>query len=196
MSFESKNWLNLWLLGALGLCGFYAYVLQIARHPDVSEAYRAYYIDRSTDLPVWQAEGWPGDLPALQPGRVYPHTAPEIALAGWSDPEPGHVWTLGHEAVLFAALPADLAQERDYELVLRGSYLGGAQTIKATFAGQQSLRTWHEGEDIVLPLPPAARDEALLSVRLDLPEARAPGTADSRILAFALKELLLREAAE
>lgn len=181
------------MLCALGLCGLYGYVLHLARNPEVTDAYRAYYIDRSSDVPVWLAEVQPGNMKPLAVGKPYAHTSPDITLVGWSNAESGHVWTLGHQAMLFFLLPADVQPNQSYDLVLEGFYLGGEQLITSWVDGNEITHTYRDGEEIVIPLQIASFGERPVGVRLDLPHARAPGTQDQRVLSFALQSVLLLE---
>ena len=195
MSFERKNWLNIWMLGALGLCAVHGSALFLARHPDVSAMYRAYYIDRSSDLPIWLAEGRPGVLPPIELGRLYPHATSDILLIGWSGIAPRHVWSLDHEARIFFAPPEHLDRDQSYEIVLQGTYLGDEQLIGVTIAGHpHAPQTYRAGEDIVVPLPEDAYEQNIIELHLDLPQARKPGSADQRVLAFALQSMVLRVA--
>ena len=193
MSSKLQNWLNIWLLGAIGLCFIYGYTLYLARNPNVSEVYRSYYIERSSDTPVWLAEGNAARMPTLELGVSYDHNAPEIVLVGWSNPEADHVWTLDFQALIFISLPKNLRSDRQYELVLRGNYLGGRQFIISSLAEDRIRKFYETGEDIVIPLPSSSLDQELLSVRLDLPQAKSPGPQDTRLLSFALQSMQLRE---
>lgn len=192
MSSRARGWLNLWMVGALGLGAFYIAVLWVAAHPNVSDAYRAYYIDRSSDEPVWLAEMQSGMLPPVSLGELYDHTANELFLLGWSHPEREHTWTLDNQAVIYFELPSDLEPGQGYEVVLRGFYFSGEQHIVITLDDRRIARTYSSGEEIVLPVVKAADEPKLQAVELQLPEASSSGTGDPRVLGFALQSFELR----
>lgn len=86
------------IIAGLTLSVFYLYVLYLAYHPSVSEAYRLYYLDR-------QLKYYIKDLGKLdyRLGEQISFTGaqPNYYLGtGWSFPEPWGVWTEGSEATL------------------------------------------------------------------------------------------------
>lgn len=182
------------MVGALGLGAFYLAVLWVAAHPNVSEAYRAYYIERSSDQPLWMAEKQTGFLPPVSLGKTYEHTASEIYLHGWSYPENAHIWTLDHRALIYFETPSTLEPGTDYEVVLRGFYLADQQYIVSSLDGHSTARTYSSGEEIILPFVQDSAEPKLRAIELNLPEASSPGTADTRVLGFALQSFELRVA--
>ena len=185
MSSERGRWLNRWsALAALLMVG-YAGLLWLAAHPDVSPAYRAYYIDRTSDMPPsWDLLRRP---PVLEPGASYAFDAPQILRAGWSTPEPAHVWTLGPYADLLVSLPEGLSPGA--QLVLEGMVLGGAQQVVLTAEGRSRRHDLRAGDPLVLTLQEAAPGP--LRLHLALPQAASPGPQDPRVLGFALQRLRL-----
>lgn len=185
MSSDRRRWLNRWAALAALLAAGYGGIVWLVAHPDVSPAYRAYYIDRTSDMPPsWDRLRAP---PALVPGRSYSFDAPEILRAGWSTPEAGHVWTLGHSADLLVSLPDGVGTGA--RLVLEGMYLGGAQQIGLQAQNRYQSLQRREGEPLVLDLKDTGPGP--LRITLDLPQAAMPGPQDPRVLGFALQRLRL-----
>ena len=201
MSFKRRRWIDVWSILALVLLAGYGYVVYLAKHPNVSEAYRAYYIDRTSNLSPKMLEARLETLPALTPGQVYPHDASEILLLGWDTAEPEHTWTLGESAQIILTLPRLKPQQaREFTLILRGMYLTGVQRIIARVQNAGGLQkiidgTYRDGEDMVITfeVPPGA--EQLVTLALELPDAQVPDNGDRRVLGFALKSLELAKPA-
>ncbi len=76
----------LFILTFLGLSAFYLYVLYLAKHPDVSMAYRMYYLEKKTH--IWdrnQSLAYiPGVLMDLSNER---ERCPYLSREGWDIPE-------------------------------------------------------------------------------------------------------------
>ncbi len=76
----------IFILTFLGLSAFYLYVLYLAKHPDVSMAYRMYYLEKKTR--IWdrnQSLAYiPGTLMDLTNER---ERCPYLSREGWSIPE-------------------------------------------------------------------------------------------------------------
>lgn len=89
--------MSLVIRGAIvSLCAFYLYVAHATIHPKVSDAYRDYYILRSTDLTVAERKR----LPPLQAGREHDHKDAAIGFDKWSGPEETFRWNDGKPAKL------------------------------------------------------------------------------------------------
>jgi hypothetical protein len=200
LSYNLRRWINGWSALALALLGGYGGVAYLAAHPNVSDAYRAYYIDRTSDLSPFMLETGMNALPALKAGQVYPHDAPEVLLVGWSAPEPRHTWTLGEQAQIILALPpSQTRRAREFTLTLRGTYLTGVQRIIAQIESpgvrDETLdRTYREGEDIVVTFQVPSGAKSIVTLKLELPDAKAPDNGDPRVLGFALKSLKITQA--
>lgn len=192
MSSRLRNWINLWLVGVLVLGALYAYVLFLARNPNVSDAYRAYYVDRTSDLPVWLAEDRPNLMPATVLDQRYPPQTAEVSPIGWSNPEPSQMWSLGQEAALYFVMPEGLDVDQTYEVVLEGTYLGGQQRVIAHMGDATQDQVYSEGDDIVIPFRPGGITRNIAVLRLQLPDARQPSAADRRVLGFGLRSFLIR----
>lgn len=105
MLYNLRRWIDGWSALSLALLAGYGYVAYLASHPNVTDAYRAYYIDRTSNISPWMQENLTTVLPAVTVGQIYPHDAPEILLVGWSTAEPDHTWTLGEDVQIRLALP-------------------------------------------------------------------------------------------
>lgn len=201
LSYSLRRWINGWSALALALLGGYGCVIYLATHPNITAAYRAYYIDRTSEISPVMLEllGDPlavrAVLPVLTVGQLYAHDAPELLLVGWSTTEPAHTWTLGRQAQIMLVLPASqTSQARDFTLTLRGIYLAGAQRIIAQIdyggtRGNPIDRTYHDGEDIVMMFRLPSRAEPVVTLALELPDAKLPGNGDPRVLGFALQSV-------
>lgn len=191
LSSNLRRWINLWSAFALALLLGYASIVYLAAHPNVSEAYRAYYIDRSSGIsPASLEEKFNNPLPALSLERVYAHDAPELMLIGWSTPEGTHTWTHSQRAQIRFFLPKEeIGPVRNFILVLQGTYLHGQQRIITSIGPDRIDQTYSDGEDIVIPLRLAPGAEPNVILTLDLPDAAVPDTGDPRVLGFALRTL-------
>lgn len=194
MSPNWRDWINLWTGLSVLLLSLYAGVFCLARYPDVSAAYQAYYIDRSSDIPpAWQQDQRAA-LPVLAVGQTYRHDAPEVLLIGWSTAGPDHTWSLGHRSEMLLSLPAPEYPQAPLHLVLNGTYLHGAQRIIATVGNVRIDQTFQDGDAIILPLDLKIAQTGTTIVTLELPDAALPGNGDGRVLAFALQAVsLLRD---
>lgn len=206
MSFERNRWINLWSAGALSLFVVYICVLYLAATPMISNEYRAYYVDRTTDLSVWQVKAresaLAGRFPLLKQlnsGEIYPFSSERLLLTGWSDPEKEHIWSSGTQADIIFALPASLEQaaiERSFEAILSGWFVDENQIVGVTVNDIPiGRRIYRKGEAIIVPLPSARLDARVAHIALEFPNARSPGWRDSRILGFALTGVIVRERA-
>ncbi len=199
MSSKLRNWFNGWLLASLGLCAIYASALYLSRHPNVSDAYRAYYIDRTSDMPVWVNDilaNKPGAASRLAPLELetpYASNSRQINLVGWAKREPSYVRTLGRQATLIVSPPQDLHVDGKYELVLGGTYGDGAQRIISSIGDIRVEKVYLNGDKIVTPLPPVVPHQQIVVLTLDLPQAQQGDVDDSRVRGFALQSLTLRE---
>ena len=76
--------------GIVALIALYATVLLRIMQPEVSPAYRDYYITRDSTLSPHEAQAL-GSLPPVRPGDHLTHQAPVLAFArGWSHAEATH----------------------------------------------------------------------------------------------------------
>jgi len=195
LSYKLRNWLNGWSALALGLLAGYGGVTYLAAHPNVTDAYRAYYIDRTSSLSPVMREAQIDVLPAITIGQTYAHDAPELLLDGWDTPETMHTWTLGSHAQIILALPASLPpQTQELTLTLRGMYLTGAQRIivhmEPSVARSDVIdRTYRDGEDLVVTFQSISGTKRIITLSLELPDAMLPRNGDPRVLAFALQSV-------
>lgn len=196
LSYNLRQWINRWSALALALLVGYAGVVYLAAHPNVSEAYRAYYIDRSSGISPASLEKLKDPLPALTLERTYAHDAPEIMLIGWSSAEAALTWTHSKRAQIRLFLPTEeTGSVRNLTLVLQGTYLHGQQRIITSVGPGRIDQTYRDGEDIVIPLRLAPGAEPNVIVTLELPDAALPGNGDSRMLGFALRTLRVSQTA-
>jgi hypothetical protein len=193
MSSELRKWLNGWTLLALLPIALHLAATFAARNPNVSDAYYAYYIDRSSDLPVWVTESDQTELPPLKPGQVYTDKSPEVVLLGWSGHEPTHTWSLGKNAHIIFSLADEATDTEGLTLRLKGFYFSGTQRIRLSLDDTTLDGTYSDGQAIEFPLPPGVGDRKLIHISLSLPDAAPASDRDPRVLGFALQKVTVTQ---
>ena len=168
------------------LAAFYLVVVYLVANPNVSPAYRDYYILRTASLSDAQRK----QLQPLQIGRPYTHRDSVLGFDGWSWPEETHRWSNGKSAKIVFRLDAKAAQAPQ-RLALRLASLGTQRTrwrLNGTDLGERRIG----GEaELVFPVKPGLLREGENVVEIELPDARLPGNGDARRLALAFKSLEL-----
>lgn len=169
------------------LAALYLYVTYIVTHPNVSVAYRDYYILRSTDISIAQLK----KLPPLQIGHDYTHKVADIAFDGWSVPEDAFRWNDGKTAKLIFTLSPESVAQAPHRLV-----------IDLVPHGEQRTRWWLNGKDLgwhqiagdmklTLSLSPGVLRARENVVEIEMPDAHRPNESDGRRLGLAFKSLRL-----
>lgn len=174
---------SLFRAGIVVLAAFYLFLLYAVANPRVSQAYRDYYILKSTDLSIAQRQA----LAPLQPGRLYDHQDAALGFDRWSGAEPTHRWSMGKQVRLVFRL--DGAGAGAQALVLHVAPLDRQPTtwrLNGRALAEPVLD--RETELRLTPAPGLLRPgENVLEI--DLPGARSPGSGDPRLLALAFKSL-------
>ena len=180
--------MNMVIRGAIITLGaFYLYVAYLMTHPNVSAAFREYYILRSTDLTVAERR----KLPPLQPGRDYDHKHAALGFDKWTAPEETFRWNDGKSArIIFKLEPGAVAQAPGrlvFNLMPHGTQrtrwrLNGADLGERQVAGDTQ---------VVFPLKPGSLREGENVVEIDMPDARRPNDSDGRLLGLGFKSLRL-----
>lgn len=85
------------LITALGL--YYVYVVSLVLRPVVSDEYRAYYIDKSTNIGIRTSRNL--HLDSLEPGQKETHTSPRLVFDNWWNPEESHRWSKENSRIVF-----------------------------------------------------------------------------------------------
>jgi hypothetical protein len=164
-------------LGAL-LAGFELTVLWQALHPNVSDDYRAYYIDRTTTcLPQLVTGAY--ELGTIIDFRAGGDETRELRPCGWTGPYETGLHSVGQSSRLrfHIGAPQDLL----LTLELTGVTLPGPpQQRVLVSAGDLALGQWlvtpDRTENFTLAIPAAAIDaEGYLDLLLDYPDAISPG---------------------
>ena len=162
---------------------FYIYVFYLARNPDVSPQYRAYYIDRSTTISPYEYE----NLRPYRAGNRVDHTGSHNSLfEGWSRPEKSHRWSEGNHSELVFVTEEPESFRGD--LVIEAFYCGTQRVEVAVnnvpvgvFEGtrRKSRQRIHFDPRLLLTNSPNR-------IKFHFPDARVPRSQDSRMLAMAL----------
>jgi hypothetical protein len=172
----------------ISLVVFYLFVLYLMTHPNVSPAYRDYYILKSTDLTVKER----ARLPALQPGREYAHKDAAIGFDKWSGPEETFRWNDGKRARLVFRLDSATLAQAPTRLVLNLSSHGSQRTDwRLNGAGLGARQVAGDGV-LEFSLKPGMLRSGENVIEIDLPDAHRPNDSDNRALAIAFRSLRLQ----
>jgi hypothetical protein len=191
----------LYLAAALVL-GFELFVLGLALRPTVSDAYRAYYIDRTSDC--WRSQREPPVLRPGEPLRFTPQNADRLRPVmgcGWHDPESWGAWTKGERAELTFKLEPPLS-----DLVLKAevrAFSGRrpAQEVTVRVNGA-AIATWtvpQEGNRTVTArIPQGLLGSPELSILFEIRHPAAPAevmrSSDHRKLGLGVSSLTIDRA--
>jgi hypothetical protein len=171
----------------LSLVVFYLYVAYIVTHPNVSAAYRDYYIARSTDLTIAERR----KLPPLQAGRDHDHKDAAIAFDHWSAPEETFRWNDGTSARIIFKLNAVPTAQAPGRLVVN-LMPHGVQRTRWRLNGADLGERQVTGEaQLAFSLAPGMLRAGENVVEIDMPDARRPNTSDGRLLGLAFRSLRL-----
>lgn len=180
--------MNVVIRGAIiSLAAFYLYVAYLMTHPNVSAAYRDYYILKNTDLSIAQRK----KLQPLQIGRDYSHKDTAIGFDGWSGPEETHRWNDGKSASLVFRLDPGPVAQAPRRLALNLLPHGTQRTrwrLNGTDLGERQLAA---DTQLAFSLAPGLLREGENVLRIEMPDARRPGSGDGRVLGLAFKSLRL-----
>lgn len=129
-------------------------------------------------------------FPVLPPGAIISHTD-DTALWGWHAAEAEHRWSAGGLAKIIFQVPLNVPYKG--LLKLEAGSLGSQRVsvrLNGQLLGNYQLDSWHQ--EIALDFDPAQlnRDRENI-LEFELPDARAPGNGDDRVLALALRNLTL-----
>jgi hypothetical protein len=156
---------------AAAILGFELVVLVLALRPDVSQAYRLHYIERSS---CWLRPSLRHDMLAslasdpVNPGRLSPDAACLLLPGGWSHPEGWGIWTVARRAHVL--VPVTAATGHVVLTLTAPSYLKQPQGLTIRHAGRLLFRGTVSPGGVVrvtLPVQPGDADEDGL-MRLDL----------------------------
>jgi hypothetical protein len=167
------------LIAALAL--FEVGVVVLVLHPNVSDLYRAYYIQRSTSC-------WPRKITGVyQPNQLISFafgvkggSAEDVELCGWNLLEGMGTWTLGDDVRLRLGVPVP---GRPFSLILTAeAFISAQNPVQRVIVsvGGKTVKTFvYTSPDplttrIDIPaevVPPGART---IDVKLGLPDALAP----------------------
>lgn len=174
---------------SMALTTFYAWIFYLAFNPNVDSQYRAYYIDGTTTISQWQRL----ELKPYQPGLpVTASHSDRLLFENWHYPEEGFLWSKGTTSELFFLI----ANPRLYrgEIVLDCFYNGPQQRVQVSVngtsigffigRGEEHGRTIHFDPKVLVA-------GSLNRIRFDFPDAAAPGGADQRVLAMALRRVAI-----
>jgi len=180
--------MNVVIRGALiSLAALYLYVAYLVTHPNVSAAYRDYYILKNTDLSIAERK----KLPSLQPSRDYSHKDAAIGFDRWSGPEETHRWNDGKSARLLFRLEQAAVAQAPRQLGLRLMPHGTQRTrwrLNGTDLGERTLAAEAQLEFALVPGLLRTGENVL---EIDMPDAHRPDSGDGRVLGLAFKSLRL-----
>jgi len=175
---KTISWIIIVSLGV-----FYSYVFYLARNPDVSSLYRAYYIDRTTTISPYEYE----NFRPYRAGTRVDHTGSDSMLfEGWSRPEKSHRWSKGNRSELVFGTQEPESFRGD--LVIE-AFFHGTQRVEVAvnnvpvgaFEGtrRKSRQRIHFDPQLLMANSPNR-------IQFYFPDARVPRNQDSRMLAMAL----------
>jgi hypothetical protein len=123
--------------------------------------------------------------------------ATDATVLGWSAPEDGYTWTVGHRAVLCAERPD---APDGYVLDITWSPYLAAQRVTISAGGRRiAAHVVRDLESVTFACPPPQRHERRLLIEFDLPDAAAPsaveGHHDDRLLALCFRWIKILPAA-
>lgn len=171
------------LLTAAGLSAFYAFVAALAARPQVSEAYRDYYIDRQVELSIRERQ----ELPPLRRGKIYTHTTKAIGFVGWAPAETRYRWSLGHNAKVIFVIDDKAPPPATLRLAVTSL---GPQRVLWTLNGATRGEAVLDGEGLAyLDIEADSLRTGENVLRLEFPDAHRPSNEDPRTLALALHTL-------
>jgi hypothetical protein len=128
-----------------------------------------------------------GMTPSIVFGQL--GNAQDATILGWSAPEDGYTWTVGHRAVLCAERPD---APHGYTLDITWSPFLDAQRVIISVGGRRvAEHTVRALESVSFACPSPAPHERRLLIEFDLPDAQAPsavaGHHDDRVLALCFR---------
>lgn len=154
--------------------------LALMLRPDVAPAYRAYYIDRSSDC-------WPHQTPAAYVlgttlSFAYPPRGADFTpnkICGWFYPDRSGAWSYGRYSLLrfnFTPVAGDLALTVRAGAMVNAAH--PAQTVEV-FANGTALGAWTfaspQPETRTLKIPASLAATGRIELRFDYPDARPGG---------------------
>jgi len=169
-------------IGALcaSLCAFYLVVAWTAVHPQVSPAYRAYYIEGSDFMSPWQHS----HLAPLAPAADHGAADPALMFDGWPPRADGERWNGGRSARLVFRVDGHALAPGPHALTLRVLPLG-AQASEWRLNGQAIGSHRLQGAAVLrLDLAPGWLRPGENELRVTLPDARVVGKGNLRMWAL------------
>lgn len=144
----SRSLKFLFILTFLGLSAFYLYVLYLAKHPNVSMAYRMYYLEQKTR--IWNRNQSLAYIPGtLMDLTTYRQRCPYLSREGWDIPKEDNTGTVfsGSGGLYFTlhAIPNQLVFEGELQSLKDNTTLSFSagnwqQTVHFEKAGKQSFK--------------------------------------------------------
>lgn len=171
----------------LFLIMFYCGISYLVRHPDVSSAYRSYYITRDSDLTLRERKA----LQPIQSGIQISYADSRVGYDGWHDQESGYRWSAGRSSRIVFLLQPQTDAHGMRTLTLTGTpldeqklavFINGKPVYSGVFPAKGQL-------DITFSASILLDGENIM--RLDCPDAH--GTeSDRRKRAIALASFSFR----
>jgi hypothetical protein len=162
------------------LCAFYLAVAWTAVHPQVSPAYRAYYIEGSDFMSPWQHR----QLAPLAPASEHGADDPALMFDGWPARGDGQRWNGGRSARLVFRVDGHALAAGPHALTLRLLPLG-TQASEWRLNGQAIGSHRLQGASVLrLDLAPGSLRPGENELRVTLPDARVVGKGNLRMWAL------------
>lgn len=165
---------------------FYSFVLNIALNPKVSDAYREYYISKTTSLSPTERK----KFPPLEIGKFYSHQTDAIGFDGWSNAEENYRWNSRNSVRIIFRLKNTLLYFPK-KIVLHVVPFRIQMIRWSLNSGKISDVIVKEEMDLTLSLENSRLYEGENILYLNLPDARRADNRDQRFLAIALKSFRL-----
>lgn len=185
---------------AAALALFELAAFALALHPQVSDAYRAYFITRTIDCWPKSAAPFPyafGNR-LLLTSEAQARAALPVLGCGWATPESWGTWTLGPKADLYLGV-----QPASTDMVLQAMvqpFVGrrAEQEVKVSIDGAPAA-TWiipaGEAREMTAPIPQAVTRDGVMRITFEIAHPSSPkelGTStDTRQLGMGLTWLLI-----
>jgi hypothetical protein len=176
----------LYALLSICLVALYAITTFFALHPETSDSYRAYFIDRTRE--VMDDDGT--RLRPVNPGQWIAHDSNDVGYVGFSGVEPELRWTSGRKV----AILIDAACGPKWHSVVK-IRLSSSGVQRAMFSLNGSARVAQtvqpEQAEISVQFPEGTLKCGHNRLDIELPDARVASAQDSRLLALAFREVTI-----
>lgn len=169
------------------LAVFYVGIAYLAMHPNVSAAYRSYYITRDSDLTVRERRA----LQAIQPPVEISYADKRVGYDGWHAEEQGYRWSAGRSSKILFLLQPGVDRQGMRTLSLKATPLDRQQTEVSINGKLVHSGVISADSQVDIAFPASLLLEGENVIRIDCPDAHGTET-DRRRRGIALASFSLR----